>query len=86
MTCVICDSQDREISCVGQFWVRQCKECGYYGMPGDLVEHLQATGQRLNVQRTKAFLTSRTQTQQPPWISFEDAVNHSLIEQDDAVV
>lgn len=81
MTCVICESQDREVSCVGEFWVRQCKECGYYGMPGELVEHLEATGQRLNTQRTKAFLMSRAENQQPPWISLEDAETHFLMEQ-----
>ena len=81
MTCVICDLQDREISSVGQFCVRQCKECGYYGMPVELFDQLQANGQRLNIERTKAFLTSRTQSQQPPWISVDDAISHSLIEQ-----
>lgn len=86
MTCVICELKDREISTVGKFSVRQCKECGYYGMPEELFQQLQATGQRLNVERTKAFLKSRTQSQQPPWISMEDAVAHSLIEQADAVV
>jgi|GEM_PF-2785374 len=86
MTCVICELKDREISTVGQFSVRQCKECGYYGMPEELFQQLQASGQRLNVERTKAFLKSRTQSQQPPWISVEDAVSHSLIEQADAVV
>jgi len=81
MTCVICESHDKEISCVGQFWVRQCKECGIYGMPRDLVEHLEATDQRLNTERTKAFLLSRTQNQQPPWITLEDAEHHFLMEQ-----
>lgn len=81
MTCVICDLQDREISTVGQFAVRHCKECGFYGMPGELFEQLKATGQRLNLERTKAFLTSCRSSQQPPWISAEDAAAHSLIEQ-----
>jgi NMD protein affecting ribosome stability and mRNA decay len=80
MTCVICDLQDKVVSCVSQFQVRQCKACGYYGMPEELVEKLQATGQRLNVERTKAFLSSRKQNQQPPWISVEDALENSLLE------
>ncbi|MFY1663157.1 hypothetical protein [Pseudomonas sp. Pseu.R1] len=50
-------------------------------MPGELFEQLKATGQRLNHERTKAFLTSCRSSQQPPWISAEDAAAHSLIEQ-----
>jgi len=81
MTCVICDLQDKVISCVSQFQVRQCKSCGYYGMPEELVEMLHARGQRLDPERTKAFLSARAQSQQPPWISVEHALSHSLIEQ-----
>lgn len=81
MTCVICESQDKEISCVGQFWVRQCAECGVYGIPGDLVEHLQEARLRLNPKRTQAFLASRTENQQAPWISRQDAEAHFLLEQ-----
>lgn len=86
MTCVICEQQAREISSVGQFQVKHCQGCGFYGMPGELFEHLGATGKRFNVERTRAFLTTKIQCQQPPWISIEETSTHSLIEQSSAAV
>jgi hypothetical protein len=80
VACLICGAKDREVSYVAQFWVRKCERCGFYGLPEALAEEIREQTLTLNVERTKAFLSKRSDNQEPPWITAEDVENHHLME------
>lgn len=80
MACIICGARDIKILSAGHFVERDCPECGYYGVPKQLVEDMAIRKQKFHVERTRAYLAMRAENKQPPWITPVDINIHQLLD------
>ncbi|APC18133.1 hypothetical protein BLL42_21275 [Pseudomonas frederiksbergensis] len=78
MACLICGATAIELLSAGHFVEMDCPECGYYGIPKELVDEISIREQKLHVERTRAYLAMRAENKQSPWITPVDINIHQL--------